>query len=137
MKPKAQSEHDTGMLEFLEDIIGTGSNSPLSSWLRRSRSTTRGLRSSTELLVYYCSMGCLSEDWNYHKVTCRSAGGYLGTAWEEEREAFTRKLINLQMKVRAPEIIRGENYLAQLPRPHLFSDTSTDFPTFNSEITET
>ena len=23
MKPKAQSEHDTGMLEFLEDIIGT------------------------------------------------------------------------------------------------------------------
>ena len=41
------------------------------------------MRSSTELLVYYCSMGCLSEDWNYHKVTCRSAGGYLGTAWEE------------------------------------------------------
>lgn len=23
MKPKAQSEHDEGMLEFLEDIIGT------------------------------------------------------------------------------------------------------------------
>ena len=23
MKPKAQSEHDTGMLEYLEDIIGT------------------------------------------------------------------------------------------------------------------
>ena len=23
MKPKAQTEHDTGMLEFLEDIIGT------------------------------------------------------------------------------------------------------------------
>lgn len=23
MKPKAQSEHDDGMLEFLEDIIGT------------------------------------------------------------------------------------------------------------------
>ena len=25
MKPKAQSEHDDGMLEFLEDIIGTSS----------------------------------------------------------------------------------------------------------------
>lgn len=23
MKPKAQTEHDTGMLEYLEDIIGT------------------------------------------------------------------------------------------------------------------
>ena len=23
MKPKAQSEHDDGMLEFLEDIVGT------------------------------------------------------------------------------------------------------------------
>ena len=23
MKPKAQTEHDTGMLEFLEDIVGT------------------------------------------------------------------------------------------------------------------
>ena len=23
MKPKGQTEHDTGMLEFLEDIIGT------------------------------------------------------------------------------------------------------------------
>ena len=29
MKPKAQTEHETGLLEYLEDIIGTDKYIPL------------------------------------------------------------------------------------------------------------
>lgn len=61
MKPKGQTEHDEGMLEYLEDIIGCGRlNEPIKVLCRRVEilNEHRGEKVNVESSMDFC---CKSE----------------------------------------------------------------------------
>lgn len=62
MKPKGQTEHDEGMLEYLEDIIGCGRlNEPIKVLCRRVEilNENRGEKVNEFPVDIYCQWKCL------------------------------------------------------------------------------